>query len=107
MQHELIAHHGYIPETHNIWTEDDYCLTVHRITAPDKSNVYSTKTYATSNAEQAVIDTLEKSTESNLKSVCKEYSPLSKPPVIINHGALSSSADWVLLGPQKALGMKS
>ncbi|XP_047362652.1 lipase 3-like isoform X2 [Vespa velutina] len=102
--HELIAHHGYIPETHNIWTEDGYCLTVHRITAPDTTNVYSTNTYATSNEEQVVIDSLEKSTESNLKSIRPEYRQLSKPPVIINHGALSSSADWVLLGPQKALG---
>jgi len=26
-------------------------------------------------------------------------------PVILQHGVLASSADWVLLGPDKALGM--
>jgi lysosomal acid lipase/cholesteryl ester hydrolase len=26
-------------------------------------------------------------------------------PVILQHGILSSSADWVILGPDKALGM--
>ncbi|XP_015605713.1 lipase 3 isoform X2 [Cephus cinctus] len=29
-------------------------------------------------------------------------SGMSKPPVLVHHGLLSSSADWVLLGPEKA-----
>ncbi|KAI4494095.1 hypothetical protein M0802_009249 [Mischocyttarus mexicanus] len=109
---ELIEHHGYIPETHYIWTEDDYCLTVHRIIGPKTSNVQLTNSNVTSNTEQTITDDLEKSTILNLdkstlidkpESIYPENKLLSRPPVIVNHGVLSSSADWVLLGPQKAL----
>lgn len=34
----------------------------------------------------------------------EELIPKVRPPILVNHGLLSSSADWVLLGPQKALG---
>ncbi|XP_043497848.1 lipase 3-like [Polistes fuscatus] len=109
---ELIEHHGYISETHYIWTEDDYCLTVHRIIGPKTSNVQLTNSNVTSNTEQIVTDDLEKSNLLNLdkstltgkpESINPEDNSSSRPPVIINHGVLSSSADWVLLGPQKAL----
>lgn len=36
--------------------------------------------------------------------VTEESNPKVRPPILINHGLLSSSADFVLLGPQKALG---
>lgn len=28
---ELITAHGYKSETHHIWTEDEYCLDIHRV----------------------------------------------------------------------------
>lgn len=34
----------------------------------------------------------------------EESKPKVRPPILVNHGLLSSSADFVLLGPQKALG---
>ncbi|XP_015182224.1 PREDICTED: lipase 3-like isoform X2 [Polistes dominula] len=104
---ELIEHHGYIPETHYIWTEDGYCLTVHRIIGPKTSNEQLTDSNVTSNTEQNVTDDSEISTLLNVDKLTLNEKPennsSSRPPVIVNHGVLSSSADWVLLGPQKAL----
>lgn len=110
---ELIAHHGYTSETHHTWTEDGYCLTIHRIVASKRSQTYSTNCNVISNRVETVINDLEGDIKLNVseslknlqesKSICSENNPLSRPPVIIHHGILSSSADWVLLGPQKAL----
>jgi lysosomal acid lipase/cholesteryl ester hydrolase len=29
-----------------------------------------------------------------------------RPPILLQHGLLSSSADWVVIGPEKALGRR-
>ncbi|XP_066999665.2 lipase 3 [Anabrus simplex] len=63
---QLLKKHGYPVEIHEVITDDDYILTMHRV----------------------------------------PYSPVSplvdgtkKPPILVQHGLLSSSADWVLMGP--------
>ncbi|XP_015189673.1 PREDICTED: lipase 3-like [Polistes dominula] len=103
LQSKLIEHHGYIPETHNIWTEDHYCLTVHRIIGPKTYNI-------TSSIEQpakTVIDCIEKSILLNFDTSTftrkPENNSLFRPPVLLVHGIFCSSVDWLLLGPQKAL----
>ncbi|XP_023246170.1 lipase 3 isoform X2 [Copidosoma floridanum] len=82
---ELITKHGYVAETHHVWTEDGYRLELHRV-------VKKARKRNTINMDEV------------LSSQAKEDSnPKIKPPIIVNHGLLSSSADWVLLGPEKAL----
>jgi len=64
------------------------------------------------NTDATVIDNKSSEDNSSVSSNCHRIletlgcytSPGSKLPVIVNHGLLSSSADWVLLGPHKALG---
>ncbi|XP_043791676.1 lipase 3-like [Apis laboriosa] len=75
---ELISAHGYKSEIHHIWTEDEYCLDIHRVLP---------KSYQNSNYNYGSC----------------EISTKGPIPVLIHHGLLSSSADWVLLGPKKAL----
>uniref|UniRef100_A0ABD2W8F1 AB hydrolase-1 domain-containing protein n=1 Tax=Trichogramma kaykai TaxID=54128 RepID=A0ABD2W8F1_9HYME len=75
---ELITKHGYIAETHHAWTEDGYRLELHRVVRKAKY--------------EDVNDDLNAKKEQKVKI-----------PILINHGLLSSSADWVLLGPRKAL----
>lgn len=78
---ELIEAHGYTSETHYVWTEDGYRLDVHRVISriEEKKNVGS-------------IDKKQ-------KNLVESY----KAPILVSHGLLSSSADWVLLGPDNAL----
>ncbi|KYN14969.1 PREDICTED: lipase 3-like [Trachymyrmex cornetzi] len=104
---ELIEAHGYIAETHQICTEDDYYLTVHRVLPNDRVPSKSLNADII-NTNAAVINSedynLSISTESHqLLETSECYISSSRLPVIINHGLLSSSADWVLLGPHKAL----
>ncbi|XP_072753605.1 lipase 3 isoform X2 [Anoplolepis gracilipes] len=104
---ELIKAHGYIPETHHIWTEDDYCLNVHRIPSPNRVPI---KTDSITNTDTVINNICE---DSNLSSssdchhdvlkTLRSSNANSKLPILVNHGLLSSSADWVLLGPHKAL----
>lgn len=107
MQPELIKAHGYIPETHHIWTEDGYCLNVHRVLSP--RDQVSIKADSIINTDTAVIDNSSKDSNLSTSPDCHrvlealEYAD-SRLPVIVSHGLISSSADWVLLGPQKALG---
>ncbi|XP_018053449.1 PREDICTED: lipase 3-like [Atta colombica] len=103
---ELIEAHGYVAETHQICTEDNYYLTVHRVLPNDRVP-------SVSNADIINIDaTVMNSEDHNLSISAENYQLLktsgyyissSRLPVIINHGIVSSSADWVLLGPHKAL----
>lgn len=109
MQPELIKAHGYIPEIHHIWTEDGYCLNVHRVLS--SNDQVSIKTDSITNTDTVVIDNNSEDSNSSATSDCdrilealKSSGADSKVPVIINHGLMSSSADWVLLGPHKALG---
>jgi len=107
LQPELIEAHGYIAETHQICTEDNYYLTVHRVLPNDRVP-------SVSNADIINIDATVMNNEDHNLSISAESSQLlktsgyyissSRLPVIINHGLVSSSADWVLLGPHKALG---
>lgn len=109
LQPELIEAHGYIAETHQICTEDGYFLTVHRVLS---SNDRVPNADTILNTDATVID--NKNSEDYNSSVSPDChriletlgyntSPSSKLPIIINHGLVSSSADWVLLGPHKAL----
>ncbi|XP_071877191.1 lipase 3 isoform X1 [Bombus fervidus] len=91
---ELINVHGYKSETHHIWTEDGYCLDVHRVLS--KSHQDSDCNVSGSN-EQNLSN---KNTIEYGSHGVKAKEPI---PVLIHHGLLSSSADWVLLGPEKAL----
>lgn len=110
MQPELIKIHGYIPETHRVWTEDGYCLNAHRVLSP--RDQVSIKADSITNTDTAVIDNSSKDSNLSTSPDCHhvltealEYSGAnSKLPVIVSHGLISSSADWVLLGPHKALG---
>ncbi|XP_078044145.1 lipase 3 [Augochlora pura] len=83
---ELIEAHGYTAETHSIWTEDGYCLDVHRVLPP--------KSHGNSCNEDG---------ENSVTSLNNVNVTEARVPVLIHHGLLSSSADWVLLGPKKAL----
>lgn len=109
MQPELIKAHGYIPETHYIWTEDGYCLNVHRVIS--SNDQVPIKTDSTTNIDTTVTDNNSEDSDSSASPDChrvlealKSSGASSKLPVIVNHGIVSSSADWVLLGPRKALG---
>lgn len=108
-QDELIKVHGYIAETHKVWTDDNYRLNVHRVLHPDDRippvslNDYDTKcTVANDSSENYNSSISPKSCHQVSKDPCTPAS--SKVPVLILHGLLSSSADWVLLGPHNALG---
>ncbi|XP_043522896.1 lipase 3-like [Frieseomelitta varia] len=83
---ELIVLHGYKSETHDIWTEDGYCLEVHRVLSKSCQN-------SDCNINENNVQVNES----------HEVTSKEKVPVLIHHGLLSSSADWVLLGPKKAL----
>lgn len=109
MQPELIEAHGYISETHHIWTEDGYCLNVHRVlSSNDQAPI---KTDSITNIDTIIIDNNSEDSDSSASPDChrvlealESSGASSKLPVIINHGLVSSSADWILLGPRKALG---
>ncbi|CAK9822142.1 Lipase 3 [Anthophora retusa] len=92
---ELITTHGYVPETHQIWTEDGYCLVVHRILPP---KVHKNSYHDRSKDNVEILN--DKKT---IEYANYEVSRKEQVPVLIYHGLLSSSADWVLLGPSKAL----
>lgn len=72
-------------ETHHVWTEDGYRLELHRVLRKARGK-------------------LSKNLSFNGKQDDFNFETKRKPPILVNHGLLSSSADWVLLGPQKALG---
>ncbi|XP_018305312.1 lipase 3 isoform X2 [Mycetomoellerius zeteki] len=104
---ELIEAHGYVAETHQICTEDGYYLTVHRVLPNDRVPSVSLNADII-NTDAAVMNSedhnLSISAENyQLSEISGCYISSSRLPVIINHGLVSSSADWVLLGPHKAL----
>ncbi|XP_031783671.1 lipase 3 [Nasonia vitripennis] len=109
---ELITKHGYIGETHHIWTEDGYRLELHRVLR--KAEGKNSNKISTEGSREKLTELLKSATDSNDSQasilsealnlqVTEDSNPKVKPPILINHGLLSSSADWVLLGPQKAL----
>lgn len=108
----MIEAHGYVAETHQICTEDDYYLTVHRVLSPnDRVPSMPLNADTIKNTDAAVDNKNNEDRNSSVSPNCQRIlesldytSPGSKLPVILSHGILSSSADWVLLGPQKALG---
>ncbi|KAL6267748.1 hypothetical protein P5V15_000819 [Pogonomyrmex californicus] len=108
---ELIKAHGYISETHQICTEDGYYLTVHRVLSSN-DRIPSVPLNADSIINAAIHNGNSEDYNSSVSLDCHRILKTlrfctnsgSKLPVIINHGLLSSSADWVLLGPQKSLG---
>ena len=109
LQPELITKHGYIAETHYVWTEDGYRLELHRVVK--KPQMTNSETTPMENCNDKISELLNTENGSKLSEalgleIKEEDSniPKVKPPVLINHGLLSSSADWVLLGPHRALG---
>ncbi|XP_012536620.1 lipase 3 isoform X2 [Monomorium pharaonis] len=105
---ELIKAHGYVAETHQICTQDDYYLTVHRVLSSNDRVPLNADSII--NTDITVIENKSsKDRNSSVSPDCRILETLgctsssSKLPIIISHGILSSSADWVLLGPQKAL----
>ncbi|XP_029170659.1 lipase 3-like isoform X2 [Nylanderia fulva] len=103
---QLIQAHGYISETHHIWTEDGYCLSVHRVLSsndrvPLNADPIINTTAVDNNSEDSNSST--SSDYHRIQEACESSGAGSKLPVIVNHGVVSCSADWVLLGPHKAL----
>ncbi|XP_043268566.1 lipase 3-like [Venturia canescens] len=111
---ELTRLHNYHSETHFIWTEDGYRLEVHRVIKPDKdATINNGKSFV--NVPHGDETIRENTSDDVINSEYNEkpnLSPLrltesteksSKPAVLLHHGLLSSSADWILLGPGKAL----
>jgi lysosomal acid lipase/cholesteryl ester hydrolase len=71
MQTELIKKYGFPVESHNVFTEDDYVLTLHRIPFGNNASVNNgTK---------------------------------KRRVVFLHHGLCSSSVDWIMQPPHKAL----
>ncbi|XP_054002055.1 lipase 3-like isoform X1 [Hylaeus anthracinus] len=91
---ELIDTHGYKSETHQIWTEDGYCLDVHRVLPPKTDENEYCKNNVNIVHNRKITEYTNYEFTQNTKA---------RVPVLIQHGVLSSSADWVLLGPKKAL----
>lgn len=72
IQPDVVRKHGYLVEIHNVVTEDNYILEIHRLAC-------------------GKID-------------CERNFSNTKRPVLIQHGLLGSSADWILMGPERSLG---
>jgi len=87
-------------------------LTVHRVLSNDRmtlnANIINTDATVIDNKNSKKIN---KKCNSSVSADCHRIletlgyytSTGSKLPVIINHGIMSSSAHWLLLGPHKAL----
>ncbi|XP_077281143.1 lipase 3 isoform X2 [Temnothorax americanus] len=83
---------------------------MHRVLSPN-DRVSSMPLNADTITEAAVIDDKNSEDRKSVSPDCQRIletlgcctSPDSKLPVIISHGVLSSSADWVLLGPDKSI----
>ncbi|XP_011148565.1 lipase 3 isoform X1 [Harpegnathos saltator] len=106
--HELIETHGYIAETHYVWTEDDYRLNVHRVLPPDDRISPVSLGVHTIDWLGSMVNNSKNHNSSVSPESCDRVSDRasvasSKIPVLVHHGLLSSSADWVLLGSHKAL----
>lgn len=103
-QPELIEAHGYIAETHQVWTKDDYCLRVHRVISPNdrvsSNNDVLTDTDTSATDNNADDQSVPLNCNQDVRISCTGL----KLPILLNHGLLSSSADFVLLGPRRALG---
>lgn len=85
---KIIQRHHYPCEGHEVRTEDNYLLTLHRIPRgrdPDADW-----------PSQHLDDD-----ENILKATIP--SPKKKSPVYLQHGILGSSADWIIHGPEKSL----
>ncbi|XP_069680361.1 lipase 3-like [Periplaneta americana] len=93
---QLVVKYGYPMETHTVLTADGYFLTLHRI-PHGRSNVTTTDEL---NATESEVDS--NSTETAWQSNEVETEE-RRPVVFVQHGLLSSSADWVVMGPGKAL----
>ncbi|XP_033217101.1 lipase 3-like [Belonocnema kinseyi] len=94
---ELITKHGYIAETHHVWTEDGYRLELHRVLSRNQDND------KIKNPKLRDPNCNIESEKVPLEGPFSKKRISKRPPILVNHGLLSSSADWVLLGPQKAL----
>lgn len=73
---ELISSRGFVCERHEVTTTDGYVLTLHRIVNP-------------------VLKSLESSPKKN-KTISVVRSHLLDKPVILQHGLLSSSSDFII-----------
>lgn len=73
-QTEMIRSNGYAAEEHQVTTSDGYILTMHRI--PN---------------------------DQNSSNCSKSISCVSRGPVLLQHGLLSSSADYLVTGPENGL----
>jgi hypothetical protein len=102
LQPELIEAHGYKAEIHEIWTEDGYGLNVHRVLPPNDRVSCVPNVDSSINASNDNSIEYHNSLNSSKASSCTGASP--RLPVLLCHGFICSSADWVLLGPQEALG---
>ncbi|KAH0955978.1 hypothetical protein HN011_008776 [Eciton burchellii] len=98
---ELIEAHGYKAEIHEIWTEDGYGLNVHRVLPPNDRVSCVPNVDSSINASNDNSIEYHNSLNSSKASSCTGASP--RLPVLLCHGFICSSADWVLLGPQEAL----
>lgn len=106
MQHELIEIHGYTAETHYVWTEDDYRLDVHRVLPPEDRIPPVSDAHIIDWSTSGKNHNTSVSPESCDRGISETSGTVAslKIPVLVHHGLLSSSADFVLLGSNDALG---
>ena len=84
----MIRAEGYDVEVHQVITADGYVLTLHRITGRTGE--------ARSVAKKPAVIGVKKFYYLSLKRMFEK--------VLVNHGLLCSSADWVMGAPDKSLG---
>lgn len=96
---ELSRHWGYDAELHHVTTEDGYILGIHRITGPSSS----TPSWSVERADDGLGNGLDGVDGSEVGDKRRSIRQQQKPVVILAHPLLSSSSDWIILGPGKAL----
>ena len=91
-----------------MWTEDGYRLEVHRVLPPASTTCYhqpSDETIQENLTNEKNITNYTETPDISPLRISDEVEKISRPAVLVHHGLLSSSADWTLLGPSKALGI--
>ncbi|TRY66064.1 hypothetical protein TCAL_17348 [Tigriopus californicus] len=113
----MIKMEGYPIESHQVMTKDGYTLTMHRIpfgsghrspmsttsfssSSTSYSATFSSSSPSSSRTPRSGNVAVGNSSQSNGHGV-----PL-RIPVLVQHGVLCSSADWVMGTPERSLGKK-
>ncbi|OXA52641.1 Lipase 3 [Folsomia candida] len=86
---ELIKKYGFPVETHTVYTDDNYVLTLHRIPFGRKHH-------------PSHADSLSNN-DNNVTSSGTQEAGEKKPIALLHHGLCSSSVDWIMNTADKAL----